>query len=339
MRAQHQALGVLGAGFFHDAAPQQARGAHLGDFQVEVHANRPEEREAPGEFVHVQARCDGGLHVFLAIGQREGQLQRLVGPGFLHVVTRDRDRVELGHVACRVANDVANDAHRGLGRVDVGVAHHELFQNVVLNRSGELVLAHALLFCRHHVAGQHGQHGAVHGHGDAHLVQRDLVEQDLHVLDRVNRHTGLAHVARHAGVVAVVATVRGQVKRHRHTLPAGRQGLAVKSVGFFGGRKTCILANRPGPHRIHGGLGPTQVGLKTGQGVRIRQVGRVCGGVQRLDGDAIGRDPVQGVHVATGGRFGGGPGPGFQRGGSELGGGVVGVVTHGESFSEDGVGA
>jgi hypothetical protein len=146
VRAQHQALGVLRVEALHDAAPQQARRAHLGDLEVEVHPDRPEEGQAAREVVHVHALGDGGLHVLLAVGQREGQLQRLVGAGLLHVVARDRDRVELGHVLARVLDDVADDLHRRLGRVDVGVADHELLEDVVLDGPGQLVLRHALLF-------------------------------------------------------------------------------------------------------------------------------------------------------------------------------------------------
>ena len=175
-------------------------------------------------------------------------------------------------------------------------------------------MLNALLFGRHHVTRQHRQHRAVHGHGHTHLVQRNLVEQNLHVLDRVDRHTGLAHVAGHARVVGVVAAVRGQIERHRHALPAGRQRLAVKRVGFFGGRKTGVLANGPGPHRVHGGLRAAQVGLKPRQGVGVGQVLRVLGGVQRLDRNAIGRDPVQRVDITAWRRFGGRFGPGLQAG-------------------------
>ena len=195
----------------------------------------------------------------------------------------------------------------------------------------------ALLFRRHHVAREHGQHGAVHGHRHRHLVERDLVEQDLHVLDRVDCHARLAHIARHAGVIAVVAPVGGQVKRHAHALPACGQRLAVEGVGLFSGRKACVLANGPRPHRIHGGLGAAQVGFKTRQRVGIRQAGRVFGGVQRLDRDAIGRDPIEGADIAPRCRLGCGLGPGFQRRRGELWGVVGGFVTHGKSYSEDGM--
>ena len=114
----------------------------------------------------------------------------------------------------RVLNDVANDFHRGLGWVNVGVAHHELFQNVVLNGSRQFVLAHALLFSGHHIACQHGQHRAVHGHGHRHLVEGNLVKQNLHVFDRVDGHTGLAHIACDTRMVGVVASMGGQVECH-----------------------------------------------------------------------------------------------------------------------------
>ena len=65
----------------------------------------------------------------------------------------------------------------------------------------ELLLRHALLLGGDDVARQHRQHGAVHGHRHAHLVERDAVEQDLHVLDGIDRHTGLADVADDARMI------------------------------------------------------------------------------------------------------------------------------------------
>ena len=265
--AQHQAFGVGGTKPFHDLAPQQASGPHLGHFQVEVHADGPEKTQARREIVHRQTFVQGGFHILLAVGQGQGQFQRLVGTGLLHVVTRNGDRVELRHVGRRVRNDVPDDAHAGLGRVDVGVAHHELFEDVVLDGAAELVLAHALLFGGHHITGQHRQHRAVHGHADAHLVQRNAVEQHLHVLHAVDGDAGFAHVARDAWVVAVISPMGGQIKSDADTLAARCERLAVKIVGGFGGGKAGVLADRPRPHRIHGGLRTAHKRRKTGQGI------------------------------------------------------------------------
>ena len=264
----------------------------------------------PAKLVHVQALGHGGLHILLPVGQREGQLQRLVGPGLLHVVAADRDRVELRHVFRRVLDDVADDLHRRLGRVDVGVADHELLEDVVLDGAAQLILCNALLLGGHHVARQHRQHRAIHGHAHADLVEGNLVEQDLHVLDRVDGHTGLADVAGDPWVVAVIAAVGGQVKGHTHPLPAGGQGLAVEGVGFFGGGEAGVLADGPGPHRVHGGLRAPGVGSEARQGVGVGQALQVGRGVQGLDDQALRRGPVQRRHIATGGRFGGGLFPG-----------------------------
>ena len=76
--------------------------------------------------------------IFHAVGERVGELLHRRRPGLVHVIAGDRDRVELGHFARRVSDDVGDDPHRGLGRVDVGVADRELFQDVVLDRARQL---------------------------------------------------------------------------------------------------------------------------------------------------------------------------------------------------------
>ena len=43
--------------------------------------------------------------------------------------------VELGHELGCVGENVTNDSHAVLGRVDVRVPHHELFQDVVLSKT------------------------------------------------------------------------------------------------------------------------------------------------------------------------------------------------------------
>ena len=156
----------------------------------------------------------------------------------------------------------------------------------------------ALLLGRDDVAGQHRQHGAVHGHRHRDPVERDAVEQDLHVLDRVDGHAGLAHVAGHARMVGVVAAVGGQVEGHRDALAAAGQRALVEGVGFLGGGEAGVLADGPRPHRVHGGLRAAHERLEAGQGVGVGQAVHVALRVQRLDGDALGSDPVEGGHVA-----------------------------------------
>lgn len=73
------------------------------------------------------------------------QVKRLQLPNthtHLHVVATDGNAVKLGHVLRSIGENVLNDPHRGARRVDVGVAHHVLLQNVVLDGACQLRLSH-----------------------------------------------------------------------------------------------------------------------------------------------------------------------------------------------------
>lgn len=157
----------------------------------------------------------------------------------------------------------------------------------------------AILLARDHEQRQHRQHRAVHRHRDADLVERDLVEEDFHVLDAVDRHTGLAHIARDARVVAVVATVRGQIESHADALPAGGQRLLVERVRCLGGREAGVLADRPGTNGIHRRLRAADIRSEAGQRVGVVQTLQIRSGVQRLDHQSFGRVPVQRVNLTS----------------------------------------
>ena len=200
-------------------------------------------------------------------------------------------------MCCAVCvDDVADDAHARRGRVDVGVADHELFEDVVLDRPRELVLAHTLLLGGDDVTREHRQDRAVHRHRHRHLVERDAVEEDLHVLDGVDRDARLADVADDARMVAVVAAVRREIERDRQPHLPGREVLAVERVRLLGRRKARVLADRPRAIRVHRGArarGRTapMPGSTTDRFERL-EVGR---GVERLDRDALGRLPRERV--------------------------------------------
>ena len=130
--------------FLHQLGPDQARGAHLGNFHEGIHADRPEEGEARRKGIHIQPGGHARADILDAVRQRVGKLKVRRRARFLHVIAGNRDRVELRHLLARIGEDVRNDPHAGFRRIDIGVAHHELFQNVILNRPGELFRWHAL---------------------------------------------------------------------------------------------------------------------------------------------------------------------------------------------------
>ena len=233
--AQHQALRALGAKPLHDPAPEQTCSTQLGNLEIKIHPDRPEEAQAAGKIIDVQTLSERCLHVLLTIGQGERQLKRLIGTGLLHVIAADRNRVELRHVLGRVLDDIADDAHARFGRIDVGVADHELLQNVVLNSPTERRLINALFLRCHHITREHGQYGAIHGHRHAHPIERNPVEEDFHIFDRIDGHPRLADIADDPWMIAVIAAMGGQIKRHADALPACGERVAIKAIAVFSG--------------------------------------------------------------------------------------------------------
>ena len=219
------------------------------------------------------------------------------------MIAGNRNRVEFRHVPRGVFDDVGDDAHRRSGRVDIRVADHELLEDVVLDRALKLFLRHALLLGGDDKPGQYRQHRAVHRHRHAHFVERDAVEQDLHVLDRVDRDAGLADIADDARMVAVIAAMGRQIERDRQPHLPGLEVVAIEAVRFLGGRKPGILPDRPRAVGVHRRARAAQIGRHAGDRVAPGKAGAVDlfeigGGVERLDGDALGRVPVEGGRAA-----------------------------------------
>jgi hypothetical protein len=181
------------------------------------------------------------------------------------VVAGDRDVVEARHPARRVLDDVGDDPEARRGWVDVGVADHELLEDVVLERARQLALVDALFLGGDDVPGHHRQHRAVHGHRDGHLVERDAVEQHLHVLDRVDGDACLADVADDAGVVAVVAAVGREVERDRESHLSRREVGAIEGVRLLRGGEPGVLADGPRPVGVHGGADAAHERLQAGE--------------------------------------------------------------------------
>ena len=302
MRAQRHGLRIFRVQLFHQLGPQHACGAHFGDLHEVVHADAPEKGDAGREAIDIQARTDAGAQVFQAVGQRVGELQIGRGAGFLHVIAADADAVEFRHLLRGVAEDIADDPHGAFRRIDIRVAHHEFFENVVLDGAVELFRRHALLFSRHDVERHDGQHRAVHSHRYGHLVERNLVEENLHVQHGVDGHPGLAHVAGHALVVRIVAAMGGQIESHREALLPRRQIAAVEGVGFLGRGEARVLANGPGLAGIHGGIGAAQIRRQTGRVCQVLHSLEIRAGVPGLDGDVFRRQPFGPFRGRRGGR-------------------------------------
>ena len=275
MGAQRQRALVLRVERLHQLGPEQARGAQLRHLHEIIHADAEEERQPRREAIDGEVRGQPGAHIFDAVGQRIGELEIGGRAGFLHVIAGNRDRIELRHMRRGVGENIGDDAQRRFWRIDIGVAHHEFFEDVVLDGAGEFFRRHALFFRRHDIERQHRQHGAVHGHRHRHLVERNAGEQRAHVVDRIDRHARHADVAGDARVVAVIAAVGGEIEGDREALLAAGEIAAVEGVGILRRGEAGILPDGPWLGDVHGRVGAAQERRDAGIAVEVGNTGEV----------------------------------------------------------------
>ena len=62
------------------------------------------------------------------------------------MVARNGDTVELRHVLGCIRKDIADDAHGCSWRVNIGITYHELFQDIILDRTSHNLFINALFF-------------------------------------------------------------------------------------------------------------------------------------------------------------------------------------------------
>ncbi len=276
-------LGFFGWNGPHQLRPERAGCPHLGDLHEEVLPLRPEERETRGERVDVDPRPQAGPHIFEAIRQGIGHFQVSRSAGLLHVVAGDGDRIELRHPRRGEGEDVGDDPHRGSRRINIGVPHHVLLQDVVLDGPGELFDLNPLLLRRHDVERQDREHRAVHRHRDRDPIQRNAIEEHLHVQDGVHRHTRLPNIGKGARMIRVIAAMGGKIESNREALLTASDVASVKSVGFLGRGKPGVLPHRPRPRHIHRPIRAAKERRKPGDAVQPLTGGEIRRGVERLN--------------------------------------------------------
>ena len=91
-------------------------------------------------------------------------------------------------------------------------------------------MVNALFFAGDDIHRQYWQHGTVHGHGDRHLVERDAIEQDFHVLDGIDGYTRLADVADDPFVIRIVAAMSRKVESDGQSHLSRFEIFAIESI-------------------------------------------------------------------------------------------------------------
>ena len=151
-----------------------------------------------------------------------------------------------------------------------------------------LAAGHPLLLGHQLVEEQQDGRGGVDRHRRGDLVEGQTAQQDPHVVDGVDGHADLAHLALGPGVVGVVAHLGRQVEGARKPGPPAGEQQPPPLVGGLRRPETGILPDRPRPAPVHGRV--DAAGVREGPGgpqpLPGVPAGQVGVGVDRLDLDA-----------------------------------------------------
>jgi len=133
---------------------------------------------------------------------------------FMHMISRDADRVKSRHILRGVLKDICDEFHRRLWRIDVRITHHELLEDIVLYGAAEFFLFYALFFCCDDIKCHDRNHCSVHSHGYRHLFKGDLIKEDLHILNTINGNTSLTDISFNSRMIRVISSMSCQVERY-----------------------------------------------------------------------------------------------------------------------------
>src|SRR5215469_2213584 len=104
-------------------------------------------RKLRRELVDRQAGIERGLDVRRAIGECEGNFLNRRGASFANVIARNRNGIPFWQVVAAPPENVGDDAHGVLHRINIRATSDVLLEDIVLYRPGKLREACALLLC------------------------------------------------------------------------------------------------------------------------------------------------------------------------------------------------
>ena len=289
MKAEPAGVLILGReALFHDPRPQAAGRSEFGDLLQKIHVHVKEEGETGSKLINCQPFAQHCFHVCDAVGQGEGYLLDRRTACLAHVVAADADGIPAGHVLLAKRDDVGGDPQGRLGRVNVRTPGHVLLEKVVLQSSLQLSGFHSLaLGHRNHHAEQCGGR-SVNRHRDADLVQRNLVQQNLHVLQGRDGHPDPSHFSPGHGMIGVVSHLSRKIKGHGQSRLSLGEQIAVALVRFLRAGKARILAHGPQAAPVHRGLYTAGVRRLSweAQVLKVIQLGDGFGSVEPPDRNA-----------------------------------------------------
>jgi len=257
-----------------------------------VRPDGPEERQTRCKSININTCGNTGTEIFQTVCQGVSQLNIRRSTRFLHVIAGDGNGVELRHLLGSIFKDVRDNLHGEGRRIDISITYHEFFQNIILDSTCHFFQLGTLFQTCIDIECHNRKHSTVHSHGHGHLVQRNSIEQHLHVLQGTNGYTRLADITHHAFVVGVITTVSGQVESYRQTFLAGSQITTIECIGFFGCGETGILTDGPGTQGVHHRIRTTQIRRKSGSIAQVFHSLKVFFCINRLHFNVFRRFPI-----------------------------------------------
>ena len=245
--------------------PQPPRRPELRHLLEEVVVRVEEEGKPLAELVRRQPGLDGRPAVGKAVGEREADLLDGGRAGLADVVAADRDHVPARQPLRAVGEQVGGQPHGRPRREDVVPAGGVLLEDVVLHRAAEPLARHALPLGDQLVEQEQERCRRVDRHRRRDLAERDGVEEELHVGERVDRDPGPPHLPGRARVVGVEPELRRQVERGREPGLAPLEQVAEARVRLLGRAEAGVLADRPRPPAVHRRVRPAGVRKLAGQ--------------------------------------------------------------------------
>jgi hypothetical protein len=125
------------------------------------------------------------------------------------------------------------------------------FRMSFLDGAAHFIERHALFFRDGEVKTQESRCGRVDRHRRRYLVERDSVEQRVHVVDGVDRHSDLSDLPGRKLVIRIQTDLRRQIERDAQSCRSLREKIFVTGIRFLRGREPGILPHRPEPAAVH----------------------------------------------------------------------------------------
>ena len=262
METDHHGSGIFGAKtLLHDIRPQPSSSTVFGNLFQKIKMRIKEKREPRTESIHIQTSLKCRLYVSHPVCQRKSHFLDRSRTCFPDMVPADTDGIPERNLFRTERKDIGNDSHGRFWRKDIRPSRRIFFQDIVLNRTSQLVGRNPLLFTNGHIHGKQYRGRRIDGHGGADLVEGNLIKKDFHIPQRINGHSHFPHLSYGHFIVRIVPDLRGEIKSHGQSCLALIQQKPVSVVGFFCSSKTRILAHGPVSTPVHGWLNPSGIGV------------------------------------------------------------------------------